>query len=355
MASQALHVVTDTDRRGAQIFAEALGRQLATEGHPVRLVALAGGSRPSGLGVDVLGPSRLSVRSLHRLRSELRGAGVVVGFGSSTLPALTIASAGTGVPFVYRSIGESAYWANTPGRRIRVGAMLRRTSGVIALWQGAADDLVERYTLPPERMHVIPRGVSTEEFPMRSAQSRSESRAALGLDDGAPVVCAVGALAQEKNLGLAIDAVAALPEVRLMLAGSGPEEAWLRRRAADVAPGRVVFLDAVEDVVPVYHAADSLLLTSTSEGMPGVVIEAGMCGVPTVATAVGAVPEMIVDGATGCVVPRSVGVTDLAEAVWTTLSQSDDLGAAMRARCVERYEIGVVSLQWLRMLEAASR
>ena len=62
--------------------------------------------------------------------------------------------------------------------------------------------------------------------------------------------------------------------------------------AAAEAPGRVMFLGEVGDVIPVLHAVDAVVITSEAEGMPGVAIEAALCGLPVVATDVGAVSEM---------------------------------------------------------------
>jgi glycosyltransferase involved in cell wall biosynthesis len=59
-----------------------------------------------------------------------------------------------------------------------------------------------------------------------------------------------------------------------------------------IAPGRVAFLGHVTNIVDVLHAADALLMTSRTEGMPGAAIEAMLCGVPVVATPVGATSSM---------------------------------------------------------------
>ncbi|HAS11811.1 MAG TPA: hypothetical protein DCS55_15045 [Acidimicrobiaceae bacterium] len=344
-----LHVVTDTDRRGAQVFAEVLHRHLDGGEVSVRTVALTSGSTSRRIEADVLGPSRLSVSSLRRLRRSMSDCDVCVGFGSTTLVASTIAGLGVGVPFIYFSIGESAYWTNTRSRRLRVGAQLRRADAVVVHWEAAARDLVGRYGLAPERFHVIPRGVEAVRFPQRSIDSRRQHRRALGVDVDARVIVAVGALSDEKNLESVILAVAQLPDVVLVLAGAGPDEERLRFEAERRAPGRVQFLGAVDDVVGVYHAADVLVLASKSEGMPGVVIEAGMCGIPVVATAVGAVPEMVVDALTGYVVPADVSSVTLAERLDDAIDHSLELGAAMRARCLEKYEVGVVARQWMDM------
>jgi glycosyltransferase involved in cell wall biosynthesis len=341
-----LHVVTDTDRRGAQIFSHELGLELAGRGASVRSVALTAG-RHGGLPFDTLGPSRLHPRTLRALRAEMRRSAVTIGFGSSTLPACTL----TGHrPFVYRSIGEIGRWATSRTQRIWVRAFLRRATGVIALWNGAADDLSRAFGVDRSKIHVIPRGVSAAAFPPADDEERAAAKAALGLT-GMPVVLAVGALAPEKRLDLAIEAVAAVPDGHLVLAGSGPLEATLRAAGERLAPGRVHLLGQVADVVPLLHAADTLVLTSATEGMPGVVIEAGLAGVPTVSTDVGAVSEMIVTGETGAVVPRDPSAPTVSAALVEVLEDATRLGTGAREHCTEHYELSSVAVRWLEMIE----
>lgn len=352
MTISPLHVVTDPDRRGAQVFADAIGPAIAARGVTPRTVALGPGTRVNGLRVPVLGPRRLSGTGLRRLRTELDGSDVAVGFGSTTLVALTIAGLGADTPYVYRSIGETAYWANTWSRRTRVGAMMRRSAGIIALWSGAADDLCHRYGLDADRLHIVPRGVDADAFPEPASGSMSGLRESLGFDAERPLVCVVGSLSAEKNLGLAIDAVALDSEMQLAVAGAGPDRAVLEAHAEAAAPGRVKFLGPLESVVSVYQAADVTLLTSRSEGMPGVLIEAGLCGTPSVATAVGAVPEMISEGHSGFVVPRDASPSEVVDRLRAAIDGSSQLGGAMRQHCLAQYEIRVVADRWLSMLHA---
>ncbi len=343
-----LHVVADDDRRGAQVFAYELGEELRRRGVSVDTVGLTKGSR-GGLPVDVLGPSRLHPRTLVRLRRAMRSAPVTVGFGSTTLPACTLAGGG---PFVYRSIGELGRWATSPWQRLRVRAALRRTAGVIALWEGAAAAISDDFGIPRHHIHVIPRGVPADGFAPADPARRRAARAELGLTDleDAPVLVSVGALEPEKALDRAIDAVTRLDGVHLLLAGSGGSEGALRRQAEDRLPGRVHFLGHLIDVLPALHAADAVILTSHTEGMPGALIEAAMAGLPAVATDVGAVREVVIDGETGCIVPRAATAEHLAAAATATLAQATRMGAAARSHAVDRFEIGRVATDWMTMV-----
>ena len=136
-----LQVVTDNDRRGAQVFACELQRALAEPGWQIETVALAPG-RVGGLDIPTLGRSRHSLGTIRALRRKSRHADVVVAHGSTTLPVTALATFGLSCPFVYRQISDSLYWAPTRGHRARVRVGLMRAASVVALWDGAARTLI---------------------------------------------------------------------------------------------------------------------------------------------------------------------------------------------------------------------
>jgi glycosyltransferase involved in cell wall biosynthesis len=297
-----LHVITSDARRGAETYAVNLAREMAEEGHESRTVALFPSGAAMPLDVPVLGPSRRSPETLRELRREARGADVVVAHGSSTLEASALGLVGTGVPFVYRTIGDPGYWRTSASRERLIGGMLRRARRHVVLWTGAAEQLGRRYGIPTEVIDVIPNAVPGEKFPLATALQRAAARAQLGVGNRAHCLAFVGALSPEKNVAAAIDAALVTPGATLLVVGDGEQRPVLERYARRRAPDRVQFLGTVSEPWPIYAACDLLLLPSRSEGMPAVVIEAGLVGRATVATAVGAVPEMIQDRDTGYVV-----------------------------------------------------
>jgi glycosyltransferase involved in cell wall biosynthesis len=340
-----LHLVTDDDRRGAQVFGVELDRALGARGRPGRTVALAEG-RTGGLGVPHLGPGPLAPDTLRALRAELRRSTAAVAHGSATLPATAVAGIGTRIPVVYRNIGDPLYWSSTPSRRTRVRLYLRRMAGVVALWPGSAQVLVERLGVPGERVTVIPNGVPADRFPPPDPIRRKAAREDLGLDPDGPVVVAVGALSAEKSLDTAIAALDGVPGLTLLVVGDGAH----RGRLQALAAGRPVrFLGALPSPVPAFAAADAIVLPSLSEGMPGVLIEAGLSGLPAVATAVGGVAEIVLPGRTGQLVPPRDPAA-MADALRTVLASAPELGRAARAHCLARFELGVVADAWDRFL-----
>ncbi|MFE3197710.1 glycosyltransferase family 4 protein [Embleya sp. NPDC059237] len=367
-----LHVVTDPRRRGSQAFAHDLDAALRDRGRSSAVVALAGTGE---MDFPVLGPGRLHPSTLRELRRRAAGAGVVIAHGSTTLDACGIALAGTGTPFVYVNIGDPRHWARDALRRARVGLLLRRAAAIASVSPTGREILLHTYRLAPGRVRAIPNGRRPERFPPPDSTDRSKARAELGLPPGATVLVVVGALAVEKRVALAIEAFAQLvegaserveaapdgaelPVYHLLVAGEGPERAALEALAARRAPGRVTFTGNLADPGPVYHAGDVLVLSSTSEGVPGVLVEAGMTAIPAAATDVGFVRDVVVDGVTGALAEVGPGAGDpapLVAAIHRVLADRDAMGRAARARCLERHAMETVVDAWTALLDEHTR
>ncbi|OPC80246.1 hypothetical protein B4N89_04160 [Embleya scabrispora] len=382
-----LHVVTDPRRRGSQAFAHDLDAALRDRGRSSALVALAGTGE---MDFPVLGPGRLHPSTLRELRRRAAGAGVVVAHGSTTLDACGIALAGTGTPFVYVNIGDPRHWARDALRRARVGLLLRRAAAIASVSPTGREILLHTYRLAPGRVRAIPNGRRPERFPPPDSTDRSKARAELGLPTDATVLVVVGALAVEKRVALAIEAFAQLveaapdrveaaserpraaaesaasptsrhgelPAYHLLVAGEGPERAALEALAARRAPGRVTFTGNLADLGPVYRAGDVLVLSSTSEGVPGVLVEAGMTAIPAAATDVGFVRDVVVDGVTGALAEVGPGAGDpapLVAAIRRVLADRDAMGLAARARCLERHAMETVVDAWTALLDEHTR
>jgi glycosyltransferase involved in cell wall biosynthesis len=346
-----LQVVTDTDRRGAQVFAADLADELSRLGHSVRTVALERGSVPV-LDLPVLGATRLGWSTVRALRREARAVDIVVAHGSTTLFACAIAT--PGVPFVYRQISDSRFWAPPGLRRARVRAGLRRAARVVALWKGSAATLQSDFGVRPERIRVIPNAVRVDDHHPVDRAAREAQRVAFGLDPARPTVVSVGALVPEKGVDLAISAVAQLDDAQLLISGDGPERGALEAQARRVAEGRVVFTSTITRAVDAYVAADVVVLASRGgDSMPAVLIEAGLMALPAVATPIEAIPEIVVAGATGVLVPVDDPVA-LADALRALIDDDDQrarLGASARAHCIEHFSIERVASMWVAALQ----
>lgn len=345
-----LIVIASAQRRGAEIDGLRLAESLRDLGHASAVAALTAGHGGT-LPVQLLGRKALSLPTLWRLRRVASNFDVVVAYGSTTLPACAIALVGSRTKWVYRSIGDPRAWASGRLRQLRTGLLMRRSTHVVALYPAASDAIGAMYSVATPRRSTIPNDRPSERFRPPTAQERSDARSALGLDDGATVVGFVGALSPEKRVDLAIETVGALPTATLVVAGDGPMREPAERLAAQTLEGRVRWLGSVDDVVPVLHAADAVLLTSRTEGMPGALVEAAMCGVPAVATDVGAVREVVVDGRTGRVVD-SAAPAALADALRQVLQTGPQMGGAAATFARDHFDTGVVVPQWSRLLDS---
>jgi glycosyltransferase involved in cell wall biosynthesis len=168
-----------------------------------------------------------------------------------------------------------------------------------------------------ERIACLRNGVDLDLF---RPLDRRRARAALGIN-AKHVIASVGNLVTEKRHALVIEALAHVADTTFIIVGDGPERTRLESRA--VALGvrdRVVFLSSrhQRELVDVYCAADVLVLPSSREGWPNVMLEAMACGTPVVASDVGGVREMMTTAAAGITV-RGDDPADFAAAILQVL------------------------------------
>ncbi len=349
---RSLHVITSNARRGAETFAVELVQSLECHGHEGRVVALMESGNDRIHAAPHLGASRRSLVMLRALARAAESADVVVAHGSSTLEACVFALARSRKPLVNRVIGELGYWAGSPFQRLLLKGLLRRPDRHVALWAGGRAELTADFSVPSDRIDVIPNAVSVQRFERATTSARREARQRLGLPHDARCLAYVGALAAEKDVDAAVSAMGSLSDCHLLIAGDGPSRPHLEELAARVAPGKVRFLGVTDEPAAVYTAADLLLLPSRSEGMPGVVIEAGLVGTPSLATAVGAVPEMLQHGITGFITTPD-GPSRLATDIRACLLDAQAVGQRAAAAFRESYTMEQVAPLWAATIERA--
>lgn len=146
----------------------------------------------------------------------------------------------------------------------------------------------------PKKITTLRNGVDLETFVPIDRSSARDS-----LDVSGDVILVVGNFLEAKGQHLVLNALTQLPLASLLLVGSGPEEANLRRLTGDLGlDDRVRFLGRIahENLATIYGAADVSVLASAREGWPNVILESMACGTPVVATDVGGVAEIIGDG-----------------------------------------------------------
>jgi glycosyltransferase involved in cell wall biosynthesis len=223
----------------------------------------------------------------------------------------------------------------------------RMTDVALCVGSAVAAEAVRRELVSPERVAVI--GVAVDgpgrlraSMSARVPEARHRARVALGLPQDAAVVGAVGRLTYQKAPEDFITAIRQLrrPDVIGVWVGGGELGDQVARRVRDLPPGaRVVLAGERTDVLDVLPGFDVFAMPSRYEGLPTAIVEAMICGVPVVATAVNAVPDLVLPGVTGMLVPPR-RPAQLAAAI-RFLLDSPEVAARMatsaRARLADQY------------------
>ena len=208
-----------------------------------------------------------------------------------------------GLPVVHTKHGQNLSGGNQRGiNRIAY----RLTDHVVAVSEPARA-LALSEGARPERLSIIDNGVDMARFADRDKQ-RSEARARLGVHEGELVVGTVGRLAAVKNQRLLIESASDVAStgkhrIALVIVGDGPEKERLTAAAQSAPPGLRVVLAGAQRAEEWLPAFDVFAMSSDSEGLPIALLEAMACSVPSIVTAVGAMPEVVDHGRAGLVVP----------------------------------------------------
>lgn len=203
----------------------------------------------------------------------------------------------------------------------------QQTRAGIAISDSIARFVVEVEGAPPARLRTIHYGLDYVARNPSDRQSVKQSvRRELRLPDDALVVGMTCRLVEQKGVSYGLQAfvpvTARFPNAYLIIAGDGPLRQALENEAAALNLGeRVRFLGWRDDVPQLMHAFDLLLAPSLWEGFGLVILEAMAGGLPVVASRVSAIPEIVVDGETGLLVPPR-DTDALAEAITHLLNDA---------------------------------
>jgi glycosyltransferase involved in cell wall biosynthesis len=227
-----------------------------------------------------------------------------------------LAAARAGVPRVVHTYhGFPFHELQSPARRAAYVAIERRlgrlTDVALCVGRAVAAEAVRRRLVAPTATATIGVCVDGPEVAAAALSARDRGRRArarrlLGVPDDAAVVGAVGRCTYQKAPEDLLRAAARLDRTGLVVVwiGGGELEQRLARMAGRMPAGtRVILAGERHDVLDLLPGLDVLALPSRYEGLPTAVVEAMVCGVPVVATAVNAVGDLVVPGRTGLLVP----------------------------------------------------
>lgn len=208
-----------------------------------------------------------------------------------------------GVPVSIKARGSDIHlWGRSAATAGQVRAAGNAAAGLLAVSDAMKRDMVA-IGMPADRIRVHRTGVDLGLFTPRD---RNAAKAQLKVP-GALVV-STGALIERKGHEVVIEAIAALPNATLIIAGEGPHRPVLEARIAELGLGdRVRLLGAVPhaETPALFAAADVMALASTNEGLANAWVEALACGTPIVIPDVGGAAEVVTDRAYGRIVGRS--------------------------------------------------
>jgi glycosyltransferase involved in cell wall biosynthesis len=204
-------------------------------------------------------------------------------------------------PWALESAVEGAGRIAVAAKRALEHVVYRRAARFIVLSRAFATILEREYGVKGDRIRIVPGGVDLARF--RGVGSRADARRALGWPLDRPTVVTVRRLVHAKGLENLIDATdrlrTAIPDVHVVIVGTGPLAAELQRRVRERGLERWIRFAgyvAEEDLPTVYRAADLFVVpTIALEGFGLVVIEALACGTPVLVTPISGLPEVVRD------------------------------------------------------------
>jgi glycosyltransferase involved in cell wall biosynthesis len=350
-----LHVLPQDVSRGAQIFAQQLVDAL--DGPEVRhhLMTLfeapqavlkpdiridAPGSRLRALGLDPVCLWRLR-KQLDRLKPA-----VVVAHGGEPLKYLALLK--RRFALAYLAIGTVAPSARSGAQKSLYKWTVGKADLVLGVSEETLDELESLFDVPRSKLLFLANGRDPVPYdkPSRDREDKGEVRLVF-----------VGHLTDSKRPGLFVRLVRELRANGLavsgVVVGDGPLEDELRRISTEAS---VEVLGRRDDVPEILGSSDVFVFTSVpeGEGMPGVLIEAGMARLPVVSTDVPGATTVIKDGSTGIIVPvEDFGaLLDAVTKLVLDPQLRQKMGSAARERSIEMFGLETVSQRWREVLQA---
>lgn len=294
---------------------------LETQAQDVQATRIAGLGRSIKPGDDARALSQLvrEIRNFrpHIIHTHTAKAGVL---GRSAAKI-----SGTGSALVHTFHGHLLHGYFSPRKTKAViaveQALAKISDRLVAVGPQVRDDLLTVGIGKPEQYSVIPPGLVLPPGP-----DRSMARQQLGLPRDGPVIAFIGRLTKIKRPDRFAEVARLVhverPDVHFVVAGAGDQEQALRETTRDLP---VTMLGWRDDVETVLAASDAVLLTSDNEGTPLSLIQAGMAGLPVVASDVGSVKDVVLQGDTGWLRPPNADALAIA-----TMELLDDSTEAYR-------------------------
>jgi glycosyltransferase involved in cell wall biosynthesis len=220
-------------------------------------------------------------------------------------------------------------------------ALARRAARVITITEALARFQIERVGLPADKLEVIHYGL--DGLPAAWGTNPPDD-----VPSDVPLLLAVCRLEPQKGVDVAIRALRDVPDAHLVVLGEGPQRGELE----ELGEERVHLLGRVPDVAAWLRRADVLVHPVRWEGFGLALLEAMLASLPVVATSVSSIPEIVVDGETGVLVPPDDPAA-LAAAINRVLAGPADYGIRGHARARAEFSVAKMADRTLAVYERA--
>jgi glycosyltransferase involved in cell wall biosynthesis len=232
--------------------------------------------------------------------------------------------------------------------------ILRSYTSIVAVSEGVREYLL-RAGVRPRKIHMIRNGIDLRVFECSTPVVKEE----LGWTSY-PLVGLVGRLSEEKGVDVfvasAVDVLSQLPNTKFVVVGDGPDRAKLDALVGKLGiQGSIHMLGRRDDMPAVYASLDLLVSSSRREGLPMAILEGMASRLPVVATAVGGVPTIILDGKTGVLVPTAEPALIAAAIIelLRSVAERERLGGAARHLVEDEFSAQRMTSDYLRLYDAA--
>jgi len=279
---------------------------------------------------------------------------VVLCHGYKSVLLGRMAARRVGVPAVAISRGWTA-----ENRKVRAYEWLERRvlqhmDRVVCVSQGQAVKVRQWCGVPEARLRVIPNAARLEAFTHRDPEARSRLLAFFpGSFRPASILLAAGRLSPEKGFKILVEAMGNVgrehPSAGLVLFGEGVERAELQQQIDSLGlRDRIVLPGFRSDLDLLLTGADLVALSSFTEGLPNILLEASAAGLPVVATAVGGCPEVVSHGETGLIVPPGEpgALAQALNLLLSNVSLQSSMGRAGQQRMRDRFTFTAQALAY---------
>jgi len=358
-----LHLISSQGFYGAENVVAGLARDLQHSGHSVRIGVfdnlhtaqnhVADEFESRGLQViRIRCRSRLDFATVRRIREiiAIQGINLVHSHGYKSDIYALLACRRMGLPL----LATSHHWTHQT-RTVRFyefldGLTLRRFDAIVAVSKVIAGELCEA-GVPADKITVIDNGIDLTPFNSAAPVLKSELNATDQL-----LIGTVGRLVAQKGmiyfLAAAQQLLKEFPNLTFVIAGNGPDLGKLQQLAKELhIESKVRFTGVRYDMPNVYASLDVFALGSIAEGMPMALLEAMASRLPVAATAVGAVPQIVIPGETGILV-KAREATELAQAIAALVRDPalrERLGANGQRKVHERFSSQVMSQNYYKL------